>query len=171
MKKILCIVFIVVLSLYGCKGTDKKTNDGEELFSYNSDSEKINGLPEEDEWNKNMIDEDGLYDKYKYPNKDFFGDELYSEIEYKASKSELEIGNQIVEKGKYTYEGTESQKADISLITCIISGDKGHVWVVYSVERYDSQGNITNASKNVLSLWYIEKYEDDWKVVEIKEAP
>lgn len=171
MKKILCIVFIVVLSLYGCKGTDKKTNDGEELFSYNSDSEKINGLPEEDEWNKNMIDEDGLYDKYKYPNKDFFGDELYSEIEYKASKSELEIGNQIVEKGKYTYEGTESQKADISLITCIISGDKGHVWVVYSVERYDSHGNITNASKNVLSLWYIEKYEDDWKVVEIKEAP
>ena len=140
---------------------------------------------------------DKLYDKYKYPNKDFFGDELYSEIEHKASESELEIGNQIVEKGNkvfdfygtlkeseelgnvgelnryfyFAYEGAESQNADLSFITCIISGDKGKVWVVYSVERFDSQGKIINASKNVLSLWYIEKYENDWNVVEIKEAP
>ena len=138
-----------------------------------------------------------IYDRYKYPNRDFFGDELYSEIEHRPSKYELEIGNQIVEKGNnvfdfcgtpkesekigdvgelnryfyYVYQDAESQKADVSLITCIISGDKGNVWVVYSVERYDVYGNRINASINILSLWYIEKNKNDWKVVKIKESP
>lgn len=56
-----------------------------------------------------------LYDEYRYPNEDFYGKELYSEICYDCSAYEAEIGNALVDKAievaKYT--GTEEAEKEI----------------------------------------------------------
>lgn len=140
----------------------------------------------------------GLYEKYRYPNEEFYGKELYSEIDDNCSDYELEIGNEIVLKGYKVlkYSGTEhdseseigdvgalsryfyfntknvaSQRGSFQLITCKISGNYGHVWVAYTCERYDENGTLLNASDDVLTLWYIENQGDKWEVVKVLEAP
>jgi hypothetical protein len=145
---------------------------------------------------KNHMSE--LYEKYQYPNEDFYGKDLYSEIDYECSDSESEVGNMIVDKAfeVANYTGTEqdsetemgdvgalsryfyfdtknavSQEGTFRLITCSISGDEGHVWVVYTCEKYDENETLINASYDILSLWYIENQGNEWYVVRIQEAP
>lgn len=147
-----------------------------------------------------------LYEEYRYPNEEFFGKELYSEILYGCSEYESKIGNEILDKAIQVadYKGTEekaekeigdvgalrryyyfvfynwkdpsqykviSQEMNFKFITCKVTGDGGHVWVVYTRIMRDENGKVTGGSANILCLWYIEKQEDEWRVVEIWEAP
>ena len=45
------------------------------------------------------------------------------------------------------------------------------MWVVYTRIMRDENGKVTGGSANILCLWYIEKQEDEWRVVEIWETP
>ena len=139
-----------------------------------------------------------LYEAYRYPNEDFFGKDLYAEVDHECSDYEFEVGNGIVNKGVevFEYTGMEqdsiaemgdvgaldryyyfdvknaaSQEGTFRFITCKISGNEGHVWVVYTCKRYDENGSLINSSSNILSLWYIEDQGDGWYVVRIQEAP
>lgn len=139
-----------------------------------------------------------LYEEYRYPNEGFYGKELYAEIDHECSGHELEIGNDIVKKGlevlcytgmeqdvqtaigdagalsKYFYfnrEKTVLQEGNFQFITCKVSGNEGHVWVVCTYKGYDENGNQVNSSSNILALWYIEKQGDKWHVVQTREAP
>lgn len=143
-----------------------------------------------------------LYEKYRYPNEDFFGKELYAEITYKCSDQEREVGNTIVNKAikvaKYTgieknvdetsdvgalsqyyyynrklpaeYE-TVFQEMEFQFITCKVTQDRGHVWVVYTRRMRDEDKNLIAGSWDILSLWEIEKQNGEWSVVKISEAP
>lgn len=139
-----------------------------------------------------------LYEKYRYPNEEFYGKDLYSEIDYECSEYESEVGNMIIDRAFEVarYSGAEqdsetemgnvgalsifyyfhnkhvvSQKVDFKFITCKITENKGHVWVVYTHVGYDNSGTRVTSSSNILSLWYIEKEGDGWYVVRIQEAP
>ena len=139
-----------------------------------------------------------LYEEYRYPHEEFYGKELYSEIGYKCSDYESEIGHLILDKAievaeytgteqdaeqelgdvgplstyyYYVHKKTVTQKVTFQFITCKITGNEGHLWVVYTHVRYDENGERVNSSLNILSLWYIEKKENEWHVTEIHEAP
>lgn len=147
-------------------------------------------------WEK--IKAHNMYEEYRYPNEDFYGKELYAEINYKCSAHETKIGTEIVNKAlailqytgtkqnaeaemgdvdalsEYYYFNTKnavSQEGILKFITCKLSGSEGHVWVVYTLKRYDKNGSLESSSSDILSLWYIEKQEDEWHVAEIWEAP
>lgn len=48
----------------------------------------------------------------------------------------------------------------------------GYLWVYYSSKALDEQGGTISESKNIPSLWYVEKDEaGQWRVVSVKEHP
>ena len=140
-----------------------------------------------------------LYTKYQYPNEDYYGKELYSEIDYQCSDYEAEIGETLVERAidiaSYTGDETQSvnemgevgafshyylssyrkdavsQKLSLQFITCRITGDEGRVWVVETRVIYNENGEKINVDSNILTLWYMEKQENEWQVVRIVECP
>lgn len=147
-------------------------------------------------WRKSKMSK--LYEEYRYPNEKFYGKDLYSEIDHKCSDYESEVGNEVVNKGLEVlqYTGTEqnaeteigdvgalsryycfntrntvSQEGILRFVTCKISGNEGHVWVVRTCKGYDENGNLVNISSDCLSLWYIESRGDEWYVVQVQEAP
>lgn len=140
----------------------------------------------------------GLYKEYQYPNEDFFGKELYSEIDYKCTEEESRVGSLIMNKavsvsdysGKeedaestlgdvgelsryyyYNRQDAASQEVTLEFITCKITENTGHVWVVTKQTYYDFDGKMLGGSNNILTLWSIENKEGEWCVVQVKEAP
>lgn len=71
----------------------------------------------------------------------------------------------------FTVKDAKTQEIELKLITCIINGNEGHVWLDYSLVRYGENGKIVNSSNDILLLCYIEKQWGEWKVVQTKEAP
>ena len=64
------------------------------------------------------------------------------------------------------------QEVSFEFITCKISGNEGHVWVASTVLRHDKNGKTTSGGgRDMLTLWYIEKVEDDWCVVKVIATP
>lgn len=146
---------------------------------------------------KNSIS--ALYEKYQYPNEDYYGKDLYSEIDYECSEYESEVGIMIVNKAfevahytgteqdsetemgdvgalsKYYYFDTKdahTQEADFQFITCKITGNEGHVWVETTIMRYDENGNNAGGGgKEMLSLWYIKYQENEWYVEKVLDTP
>lgn len=143
-----------------------------------------------------------LYEKYRYPNEEFFGKKLYAEITHNCSDYELEIGNSVLDKAIKVAEhtGTEKdvgelgdvgalsqyyyysqevpseyetayQELKFQFITCKVTKDKGHVWVVYTRIMKDKNEKVIAGSWDILSLWEIEKQDGEWYAVKISEAP
>jgi hypothetical protein len=134
--------------------------------------------------------------RYKYPNEEHFGKEVYSEIERKCTAQEKEDIAQVLTVAKYVFNYTGSQanadknvgaldnyyhfyeefeatsvKYKIKLVTTWNNGETGYIWVVYSVEGFDKNGNGVYGSWDVLSRWEIEMKNNRWEVVQIDEAP
>ena len=140
-----------------------------------------------------------LYEKYRYPNEEFYGKELYYEILYGCSEYESKIGKEILDTAiqvaeytgtkedaeneigdvgalsKYFYFDAKravAQEASFRFITCKITGNEGHVWVETTILRFDENGkNAGEGGRDMLSLWYIEKQGKEWNVVEIWATP
>ena len=64
-----------------------------------------------------------------------------------------------------------SQKLSLQFLTCRITGDEGRVWVVETRVIYNENGEKINVDSNILTLWYMEKQENEWQVVRIVECP
>lgn len=48
----------------------------------------------------------------------------------------------------------------------------GYLWVFYSSKALDEQGSMISESKNISSLWRVEKDETgQWRVVSVKKHP
>lgn len=127
---------------------------------------------------------------FKDPDIDFFGEELMKELNHKASAEEKAVADQVlayaseVAAGKvkddsiiytryspYTEDDCKTSKLSIKMLTCIINGEDGHLWVGYSHNMYDSEGNLLRSSGVPRSLWYIKKENETWKVTSIREHP
>ena len=127
---------------------------------------------------------------YQDPDIDFFGEELMKELDHKASAEEKAVADQVlayaseVAAGKvkddsivyscyspYTEVDCKTSKLSIKMLTCIINGEEGHLWVEYSHNMYDSEGNLLKSSGVPRSLWYLKKENETWKVTSIREHP
>lgn len=146
---------------------------------------------------KNSVSE--LYEHYQFPGEDFFGKTLYSEIDYEYSADEAEVANEILVRAIQVaeYTGTEqdsdtqmgdvgalskyylynskdaaAQNVSFELITCKITDDKGHIWVASTISRYGEDGQYApGGGRDILTLWYIEHQDQEWKVMQVKECP
>lgn len=140
-----------------------------------------------------------LYEKYRIPNEEVYGKELYSEILYACSEYESKIGKGVLDKAvqvaeyKGTKEGAENEIGDVGalsryyyfdtkravaqetsfqFITCKITGNEGHVWVGTTILRFDENGeNAGGGGSDMLSLWYIENRDGEWHVVKVFDTP
>lgn len=66
---------------------------------------------------------------------------------------------------------TMTYDATFEFITCKITGDEGHVWMVTTLEsRYRDSGKIASGGWGILSLWDIEKTGDYWQVTKVTKT-
>ncbi|MBQ2703934.1 MAG: hypothetical protein IJF58_00135, partial [Clostridia bacterium] len=86
--------------------------------------------------------------------------------------------NEIAEKdfGKLGYlcvtdDEAVTEKHKLKLVAANFSGDSGYIWVKYSSEAYDKDGEVTFGSLGILSRWELEKKDNQWVVTSIKEHP
>ncbi|MCD8107950.1 MAG: zf-HC2 domain-containing protein [Oscillospiraceae bacterium] len=63
-------------------------------------------------------------------------------------------------------------KYSLELWSAHLGDTEGYIWVYYSQEALDTDGNTVCGSSNVPSLWKVEKNENGvWEVVSIREHP
>ena len=71
-----------------------------------------------------------------------------------------------------SYEGAAESKYSLKLWSAHLGEKNGVLWVYYSAEVYDAEGNIICGSWKVPALWEVEKNEyGEWVVVNIVEHP
>lgn len=65
-----------------------------------------------------------------------------------------------------------SEKIDLSIdyMNTKQDGNSGYIWVKYSVEYLDKQGEVISGRYDAVSRWEIKKDGSEWKVVKITEA-
>ena len=86
-------------------------------------------------------------------------DELYGVLSRYATASDL-------------YENATSVNYLLELWSAHLGDTEGYIWVYYSQEALDADGNTVCGSSNVPSLWKVEKNENGvWEVVSIREHP
>lgn len=69
------------------------------------------------------------------------------------------------------YEAVEESHS-LKLWSARFTGARGSMWVFYSREGKDAEGNLVSGSWRVPSLWTVEKDRNgEWRVVGIKEHP
>lgn len=64
-----------------------------------------------------------------------------------------------------------AEKHKLWLVAAHFSKDTGYVWTQYSSEGYDSAGEITVGSWDILTKWELEKQDGQWVVTNVNEAP
>lgn len=75
------------------------------------------------------------------------------------------------------YATSSSYKAataaySLELLSAHLGTSEGYVWVFYTSEAFDAQGNTVRGSWNIPSLWKVEKdASGTWNVVSIREHP
>lgn len=136
----------------------------------------------------------GEYYKKYLTYKDYFGSRVYSTIDYQCSEEERTEVSDVITLAEqvFSYVGTEENanknvgalskyyrytdtfsfaSADfkLDLITAKVNRNSGYMWVVYSVDRYNSNGNIVSGSSDIPCYWKIEKKDDQWTVIDIIE--
>lgn len=134
-----------------------------------------------------------LYFGNYIPNKDYFGDD-YKQIVYPTSISDYITAKEILKEadnalstitnfetaekdfGELGYlcvtdDDAVTEKHKLKFVAADFSGDNGYIWVKYSSEAYDKDGEVTSGSWDILSRWELEKKDNKWVVVSRKEHP
>lgn len=71
-----------------------------------------------------------------------------------------------------SYPSASFNEHSLELLSAHLGETEGSIWVKYSSRTYTYDGEYTNASNDVESLWIVEKNENgEWVVVKIKEHP
>ena len=69
-------------------------------------------------------------------------------------------------------QGAAATTHSLTLWSAHLGDSEGYLWVYYSCEALDTQGNILTASRNIPSLWQVQKdASGQWVVSHIKEHP
>jgi len=130
------------------------------------------------------------------PNKAYFGSD-YEQVIYPTSIPDYLIAKEVLKKadtalstitddknaegqfGKLGYlcvtdDEAVSEKHKLDFIAADFSKGKGYLWVKYSSEAYDENGEVTcgsGGSEGILARWELEKINDRWIVISTKESP
>ena len=127
-----------------------------------------------------------LYWHYQYPNEQYFGTDIYSEILYICTKDERKAVSNIMDAAEkaFSYVGPKVDANDASdeigmlaryypycdiaaeehlleLITVKLKAQTGVMWVAYCCQAFDSNGDLVYASGNknqkILARWELEQ--------------
>lgn len=131
---------------------------------------------------------------YNSGEKDYYG-ENYNEILHIASLNDRYMSSKVLKQiddafsfigtkdeadekfgvlGRYTVDSSRavSEEHDLKFITANLYDESGYIWVSYSQEIFDDNGNSVGGSWNVLSRMYLSRRgKDIWAVVNIWEHP
>ena len=140
-----------------------------------------------------------IYFSYIVPDKDYFQNQYVQVIyptgifDYISAKEVIEEADtafstityretakdKFGELGKYCVtDDAASEEHSIKLISANLGKDKGYIWVTYYQTAYDANETVTFGSGSdefiggrILTRWEVEKINDEWVVVSIKEHP
>ena len=71
-----------------------------------------------------------------------------------------------------SYGDTAFNKHSLELWSAHLGKDEGYIWVYYSSETFNHDGSIAHGSRNIPSLWKVERNDSgEWVVVQIREHP
>lgn len=71
-----------------------------------------------------------------------------------------------------SYGDTAFNEHSLELWSAHLGKDDGYIWVYYSSETFNHDGSIAHGSRNIPSLWKVEKNDSgEWVVVQIREHP
>lgn len=140
----------------------------------------------------------GIYyitmDKEFYMDEDFFGKETYKELfslnqekepyadlirqaeealAFVGSAEEAEERFGILSAYCAIGEGVRESRRTMKVLNAGVEGDSGFVWIAYTQEHRDADGNILQSrgteKQRILSRWTTECREGTWVVTEIRE--
>lgn len=71
-----------------------------------------------------------------------------------------------------SYGDTAFNEHSLELWSAHLGKDEGYIWVYYSSETFNHDGSIAHGSRNIPSLWKVERNDGgEWVVVQIREHP
>lgn len=71
-----------------------------------------------------------------------------------------------------SYGDTAFNEHSLELWAAHLGKDEGYIWVYYSSETFNHDGSIAHGSRNIPSLWKVERNDSgEWVVVQIREHP
>ncbi len=71
-----------------------------------------------------------------------------------------------------SYGDTAFNEHSLELWSAHLGKDEGYIWVYYSAETFNHDGSVAHGSRNIPSLWKVEKNDSgEWVVVQIREHP
>lgn len=71
-----------------------------------------------------------------------------------------------------SYGDTAFNEHSLELWSAHLGRDEGYIWVYYSSETFNHDGSIAHGSRNIPSLWKVERNDSgEWVVVQIREHP
>ena len=71
-----------------------------------------------------------------------------------------------------SYGDTAFNEHSLELWSAHLGKDEGYIWVYYSSETFNHDGSIAHGSRNIPSLWKVERNDSgEWIVVQIREHP
>ncbi len=71
-----------------------------------------------------------------------------------------------------SYGDTAFNEHSLELWSAHLGKDEGWIWVYYSSETFNHDGSIAHGSRNIPSLWKVERKDGgEWAVVQIREHP
>ena len=71
-----------------------------------------------------------------------------------------------------SYGDTAFNEHSLELWSAHLGKDEGYIWVYYSSETFNHDGGIAHGSRNIPSLWKVERNDSgEWVVVQIREHP
>lgn len=71
-----------------------------------------------------------------------------------------------------SYGDTAFNEHSLELWSAHLGKDEGYIWVYYSSETFNHDGSIAHGSRNIPSLWKVERNDSgEWVVVQIHEHP
>lgn len=77
--------------------------------------------------------------------------------------------------GRYAVDAARNaarEEHELKMLSAHFDDDIGYIWVKYSQEAFDAEGNTVCGSREILSLWQVAKDgSGEWRVVHIKEHP
>ena len=69
-----------------------------------------------------------------------------------------------------SYGDTAFNEHSLELWSAHLGKDEGYIWVYYSSETFNHDGSIAHGSRNIPSLWKVERNDSgEWVVVQIRE--
>ena len=98
--------------------------------------------------------------------------------DFKACVSGKDVSNGVEDAQLYKYYNYKADNgravdADVEIRRLFVLHNfkKGVMYVEYSCETFDEEGNTVYGAAGIPSKWYIERNNGRWEVVEIEEDP